>query len=178
MAASMMSCLFISSCENDPNEIDRVTKAKSKPEEGKLITAYFSQQGRMRAKLTAPFMLRYQGDTAFTEFAKSLHVDFYDSTKAIESWVDAKYGKYYESLSKVLLRDSVIVINVKGDTLWTDELWWDQNRQKFHTDKPARYHTPQNRILGNNGLEAQQDLTGVIFFSPTGTLKVADSLQN
>jgi hypothetical protein len=70
----------------------------------------------MKAKLTAPLMYRYQRDTVFTEFPNTLHVDFYDDSVRIESWLTANYGIYYDNLNKVFLRDSVTVINNEGDT--------------------------------------------------------------
>jgi len=91
--------------------------------------------------------------------------------------LDALYGKYFESENKVFLRDSVVVINVKGDTLWSPELWWDQKLEKFYTDKPVRYHTKFDKIMGNHGLDVKQDLSGVIFHDPTGIFLVHDSLQ-
>lgn len=174
-AALFTSCLFICACENDPKMIEAWTKNKVMTEEGKNITGYLSQKGKMKAKLSSPLMYRYQTDTSYTEFPKTLHVDFYNDSTKVESWLDAKYGKYFETLNKVYLRDSVVVINVKGDTLKTPELWWDQNTQKFYTDKYAELHTPDKHITGGKGLEASQDFSDVIFKQPVGNVKVADN---
>ncbi len=49
------------------------------------------------------------------------------------------YARYREYERKVFLKDSVVVINIlKGDTLKTDELWWDQDKEEFYTDRPVR----------------------------------------
>jgi LPS export ABC transporter protein LptC len=177
MAACLISCFFISGCENNPDIIKSLTEKTKEVEEARNITSYFSQQGIMKAKLTAPLMLRYPGDSVYVEFPKSLHVDFYDTTTRVESRLDALYGKYFESENKVFLRDSVVVINVQGDTLWSPELWWDQKLEKFYTDKPVRYHTKFDKIIGNHGLDVKQDLSGVIFHYPTGVIIRHDSLQ-
>ena len=121
--------LFFSSCENDPKEVEAWTSKAELREEARTIESYLSQAGVMKAKLTAPLMYRYQRDTVFTEFPNTLHVDFYDDSVRVESWLTAKYGIYYDNLNKVFLRDSVTVINNSGDTLRTPELWWDQNSQ-------------------------------------------------
>lgn len=168
-------CVFIYSCENDTKVINDLSRNRTSVEEAKDIVSYMSQQGVMRAKLTAPIMLRVQSDTQYVEFPKTLHVDFYDSSIKIESWLDARYGKYFESLSKVYLRDSVIVINTKGDTLKSPDLWWDQNTKMFYTDKLARYYTKDKQIFGGKGLEATQDLKSVTFKQTTGTLQVSES---
>ena len=129
------SCFFFLSCENDQKAIDDLTKPKAMIEEAKNIESYLSQGSMLKAKLMAPYMLRSESDTTFVEFPKSLHVDFYDSTGKVDSHLDSKYGKYYESLNKVYLRDSVLVYNLQGDSMRSPDLWWDQNTQRIYTDK-------------------------------------------
>lgn len=165
---------ILSSCENDPGEIDNWTKPAYSREEAKTIESYLSQGGKIKAKLSAPLMYRYQRDTIFTEFPNTLHVDFYDDSIRVESWLFSKYGIYYDNLNKVFLRDSVIVINKEGDTLRTPELWWDQNSGKFYTDKPARLDGVDKHITGNQGLEATQDLKVIQFKYPTGPFNMKD----
>ena len=175
-AAIVGSCLFVFGCENDEQTIREWTEKKEMVETAKEVTVLFSQAGNLKANLKAPEMLRYQSDTVMVEFPKSLHVDFFDSAGKRESWVDAKYGKYFESLNRVLLRDSVRVINIKGDTLATKELWWDQNQQKFYTEETVRITQPDKRITGGKGLEAGQDLSWYVIKQPSGTVLVDDDL--
>lgn len=160
-------CLLVS-CENSEQEINELNKKALMVDEATKVEAYLTQGGKMKAKLTAPLMLRVQADTVYTEFPKTLHVDFYNEAKIIESRLDSKYGKYYETLGKVYLRDSVKVVSVKGDTLYCKDLWWDQNKQKFYTDKPALYRSPVNNYVGKDGLEATQDLKEVKFKNSSG----------
>ena len=102
-------------------------------------------------------------------------MDIFESTTKVESWLDAKYGKYFETQNKVFLRDSVVTINVNGDTLKTDELWWDQQQEKFYTDKPYQLNTKTRRIHGLKGLEATQDFTDILFHDPEGVVQVPQS---
>jgi LPS export ABC transporter protein LptC len=177
-AALILSCCFLFSCENDPKMIEAWTKKKVMVEEAKNIESFLSQQGLVKAKLTAPLMLRYEADTIYVEFPKSLHADFYNDSTQIETWLDSKYGEYFETLNKVYLRDSVVVINIKGDTLKAPDLWWDQNTKLFYTDKYAEYHRKDKHIYGGKGLEATQDLKTITFKDVTGTLLVSDSTMN
>jgi LPS export ABC transporter protein LptC len=178
-AAIIFSCFFVMGCENDETAINEWMDKKVMVEEAKGVTSLFSQGGNLRAKLVSPLMLRYLGDTIYVEFPNTLHVDFYDSTITRESWVDARYGKYYENLNKILLKDSVQVINIKGDTLKTPELWWDQNLKIFFTDSTVRISTKDKRIYGGKGLEAAQDMSWYIIKQPTGTIRVSeDAMSN
>ncbi|HET9744345.1 MAG TPA: LPS export ABC transporter periplasmic protein LptC [Chitinophagaceae bacterium] len=173
----MMSLSFVvlfSSCENDPKVIKELTEKVYLKEEARTVESYLSQGGMIKAKLVAPLMYRHQRDTIMTEFPNTLQVDFYADSLKIESWLFAKYGIYYDNLNKVFLRDSVIVINIEGDTLRTPELWWDQNSGKFYTDKPARLDGKDKHITGNQGLEATQDLKIIQFKYPTGPFNVKE----
>lgn len=180
MAALLTGCFFVFSCRgNTDDEIKAVTENKELLEEARNIEALLSQEGVVKAKLKSPLMLRHNAknavDTSFAEFPKKLHVDFFDSTAKIQSWLDAKYGKYFESQNKVYLRDSVITINVNGDTLKTDELWWDQQKEKFYTDKAYQLNTKTRRIHGPDGLEASQDFKEINFNNPAGVIQVSQS---
>ena len=174
-AALVMSCCFVSGCENTQEEIDALTKNKVMQEEAITVESYISQEGKMKAKLKAPLMLRVMADTQYVEFPRSLHVDFYNDSTKIETFLDSKYGKYFENLNKVYLRDSVVVITLKGDTLRCHDLWWDQNKEMFYTDSIATYRNPGNDITGGKGMEATQDLKTIKFKIPLGTVRVNDS---
>jgi LPS export ABC transporter protein LptC len=176
--------IVMASCENDIKVVQALGKRRLGVEEGTKIEAYQSQAGKLKARLTAPLMYRYLQDTERVEFPKSLHVDFYDSSLKVESQLYASYGQYFENDKKVFLRDSVIVFNVKKDTLWCKELYWDQFKQEFYTDKPV--HLSQNsstrQILYGRGLRADQnfkwfviDSIGKIFNGNESLLHVPDS---
>ena len=175
-AALLTGCLFVFGCENDINEVNKMTGTRSMVEEAKDVQSLLSQNGTLRARLKAPYMLRYSADTAFLEFPMSLLVDFFDSSGRVESQLNARYGKHFETRGKVYLRDSVIVFNIKGDTLRCPELWWDQNTKKFYTDKFVRITQPDKIIFGH-GMEAEQDLSRYSVFKPTGIIIVSDSLR-
>jgi LPS export ABC transporter protein LptC len=174
-AALITGCLFFFGCENDPGKIASTNASRALVDEATGVESLLSQDGRPRAFLKAPFMLRYTADTSYTEFPKTLHVSFYDSSGKVESQLTARYGKYYETRNKVYLRDSVVVFNQKGDTLRAPDLWWDQNTRKFYTDKYIRLRQKDRRINGK-GFEADQDLSHSMVFYPTGLLIVPDSV--
>lgn len=155
------------SCENSEKDIKALSNKSIQKDESLKVESYLSQGGAVKARLTAPVMFRVMAqtgvDTPYVEFPKTLHVDFYNDQKVVESRLDSKYGRYFESLNKVYLRDSVKVISIKGDTLTCHDLWWDQNQQKFYTDKPALLRTPVNFVDAKLGLEATQDFKDIKF---------------
>jgi LPS export ABC transporter protein LptC len=175
LSATALLLYVITGCENSQKDIDAQFETRPMQEVAKDIVSYLSQDGKIKASLIAPVMTRSMvGDTQLVYFPNRLHCDFFNDSTEKETWVDAKHGKYFENYNKVYLWDSVVVINIKGDTLKAADLWWDQNTKLFYTDKYAEYHTKDRQLYPGKGLEATQDFTRVLFKYPTGTLKVKE----
>jgi len=174
-AFSFVALVFLLlSCENNADDVKKLTSKKLGVDEGRNIEAYMSNTGKMKARLRAPLMLRYQDTSAKVVFPNSMHVDFFNDSTIIESQLDANYGEYYETRNKVFLKDSVRVFNNTGDTLYCQELWWDQNSQQFSTDKPVRIHRP-DMIMNGVGLTAPQDFKYFEMYQIShSTLRVKD----
>jgi LPS export ABC transporter protein LptC len=169
--------LFLFACENDPEEVKSFTKRVQLAEEGKNIRAIFSQSAHVKAYLTAPRMVRVKADTMYAEFPQSIHVDFYKEDKTLESVVQAKYGKYFENLNKVFLKDSVVVYNNTGDTLRCNTLWWDQNLDIFFTSDSVAVHTTMQQLNGT-GFWAKSNLSRYTITNTVGLVALPDNLGN
>ncbi len=178
LAAFISGCFFLSSCENDIKAIKDLDAKRVGIEEAIKITINYSDNGKRKAVLTSPLMYRVQDTVPYVEFPHSIHVDFFSETNSdsVESKLDARYAQYKESQSKVLLKDSVRVINVLGDTLYCDELYWDMKRTgvEYYTDKPVRIRT-RTQIIDGIGMEARQDFKEWHIIQPAGFLKVPAS---
>ena len=169
-----MGCFFICSCENSLTELNQFTSTRTGVEEAKQVDIIYSLGDKTKARLTAPYMLRHEEAIPYIEFTKTVHTDFYDDSLQIESKLDAHYGKYMETESKVYLRDSVVVFNTKGDTLYCDELYWDRAKtgKEFYTDKPVRIRTP-SQIIDGEGLDAPQDFKSWHIINGRGFVRVS-----
>ncbi len=175
-AALTTGCFFICACENSLEDIERISSKRVGVEEAKDVDIVYTIGDKTKARLRAPLMLRHQDTVPYIEFTKTVHTDFYDDSLIVESKLDAHYGKYIETQSKVFLRDSVIVFNIKGDTLYCDELYWDRARtgQEFYTDKPVRIRT-KTHILDGDGLDAPQDFKTWHLINGRGIVRVPSS---
>ncbi len=161
-------------CSNDFQQVRDLGKKKPGKDEARNVVAFMSEGAKSKAKLTSPVMIQIAEDTEKMIFPKTLHVEFYNDSAKAESWLFAKYAINYVKIGRVLLQDSVVVFNIKGDTLRTDELWWDRNKQMFYTDK--KVHVRQNGSdLHGTGLTSDQAFKDIKIFHPTGPLTVQDS---
>lgn len=158
-------------CENDIKEVQNFNKKVTQIEEGKNINTIYTTAGKIKANLKAPLMLRYMTDSPYFEFPQGIHVDMYRDSTIIESVVIARYCKYLESQSKVYLRDSVRVNNIAGDTLWCLDMWWDQQKKIFYSDKKVRlFQKLANQRITGTGFVATQDLNKWVINTPLGTM--------
>ncbi|HEY6974705.1 MAG TPA: LPS export ABC transporter periplasmic protein LptC [Chitinophagaceae bacterium] len=175
-AAIITGCFFICGCENSMQEVRDLGKKKIGQSIAENVVSYMSQNAIVKAKLTSPLMITTETDTAVVEFPKTLHVDFYDDSTNLESQLFAKYGRYLENKGRVFLRDSVVVFNVKGDTLFTDELWWDREKEIFYTNKYVLIKQPYNQqFVGKDGMQADQSFKSWTLFNGSGLRSVPDS---
>jgi LPS export ABC transporter protein LptC len=165
LAAILIGCFFVLiGCENDINVVKNLGKKVIGVDEAKNVESYMSQNGKTKAKLISPTMLLSTDEYGKkVEYPKTLRVDFFDDSLHIQSKLFARYGSYSERDSKIFLRDSVIVFNVKGDTLISKELYWDQTTQRFSTDKEVYISNtqPVRQTLIGIGFNSDQNLTDV-----------------
>lgn len=164
--------LLFCACENNQEEVNNLNSKKTGVEEARNVNINYTTSGKTKGVLSAPLMYRVQDTLPYIEFPQTVHVDFYKDS-VIESRLDARYAKYIETQSKVFLKDSVRVINTKGDTLYCEELWWDRSRfnSEFYTTKPVKIRTP-TRIIDGTGMESKQDFTNWHITNSKGSLKV------
>lgn len=171
----LLACII--SCGNSDEELKDFSSKSLGVEEIINADINYTLGGKAKAKLLSPLMLRVQDASPYVEFPKRLHVDFFNETGMVDSRLDAQYGKYFEQESRVFLKDSVKVINIKGDTLYCDELWWDRNLKgnEFYTDKPVKIRT-KSQIINGTGMKASQDFKNWLIINPNqSVIKVANS---
>ena len=165
--------ILISSCTNSMKEIDAVTgKAQTQEDVGKDVTILYSKKGKTEARLFTHELVRNTtAKPPYTDMKGGLKVEFFDDSTHIKNTLTARYARWYEQAGNILLRDSVKVVNDKGEELKTAELVWNQSIQKFFTEKPVQIQTATQTIFGQ-GLEANQDFSWYSIHQITGSVRV------
>ena len=65
----------------------------------------------------------------------------------------------------------MVAVNEKGDTIRTEQLFWDQNQKRIYTPASVRVRTPDATLLGV-GFESDERFDEWVFRRPTGVISI------
>lgn len=149
MAAGMF--LFVS-CGNTTEEINQMVVQDEGPAEiSEGVTMLFSDRGLAQMKLESPLMHRYElekGKEMKMECPIGMKVTFYDSLGQKESQLTSKYGVLFSKKEYIVVQDSVVFINRKGEKLNTDLLHVDFKKDSVYTHQKVTVSSPKGTISG------------------------------
>lgn len=168
--------LLHASCKNDLKKIHQtIDRSMLNTERADSVTIIYSKEGITKAQLFAKTFNHVQdAKPPYIEMKNGIKVLFYNDSMNLQSTLLAKYGRYFEQSGNVLVRDSVVVYNIKKEQLNTEELIWNEKLQKFYTDKFVKITTPTQIIYGN-GLESNQNFSDYTILKMKGIIGVNKS---
>jgi LPS export ABC transporter protein LptC len=141
----------------------------------KDVTIIISQKGKIKVRLFAhDFIHNEIAKPPYTDMKNGVKAEIYNDSGKITSIITAKYARYYEQQGNILIRDSVRIVNYKGERLETEELIWNQSIAKIFTEKSVKIITPTQITIGD-GLEANQEFTEYQIKNLRETMQVSKS---
>jgi LPS export ABC transporter protein LptC len=180
---SLMFLALLYSCENDIAKVNSVTASIQQllpVESGKNVEIMYSDSARVRAKLTAPVLNRYAGKKAYMELPKGLEVLFFNEKRKQQTKLTANYGIGFDNgnqMSKMEVKNQVVVINEKGDKLETEHLIWDAAKKEIYTDEFVKIST-KDEVIWGDGLKANQDFSEYEITNVKGQIALKDEEFN
>lgn len=149
---------------------NRTSDTVSTKEIAEKVTIDYTDSGLLRARIMAPLMVGVKKiANPFVEMPKGIKVNFFREDGGVESYLTAEYGISYTEKKKVIVRRKVEVLNVKGDTMQTEELIWDQNTGRITSDKFVVIKT-KTQIITGQGMESDQTFSDWEIRKPIGTI--------
>lgn len=173
-----MLATFLAGCENNMSDVEALGKKEAGVEIGRQVSIYYyGAGGELKAHLTAPLLHRYAAQPPRVEMNEGLHVDFFNDSMQVESVLTAKTGVYNELTNDILLKDSVVVVNLKkGNRLESQELHWDAKKQEYYTNTPVKLTTATSTMSSPTGLVANQDISYWEMNDTRGAFKMDSTL--
>ena len=137
------------------------------------VTFFSSDSGVVRIELRAPRLVRYDDNDRMMEFPLGFEVFMYDNQHLPVTSLRAGYGKSIGG-SLIEAQDSVVVRrNGDEQVMYSDKLYWYQDRKMIHTRSHVRIVTPDKEIEADS-LVAMEDFSEYTMYSGRAVLDLDD----
>jgi LPS export ABC transporter protein LptC len=172
LIALLASGSIIACKKNDLKQVEDLTTKTVPTENATNIELIYSDSAIVKAKLTAPLLVRYLAkENPALEMPKGLFVQFFDKGLIVKSWMRADYGIRYINTNITKVTGNVQVRNVKGDSLNTEEMFWDEKKEKVYGNKQVTVRTKTQVIIAD-GFESDISFTNYKFHNIKGTIEL------
>ena len=108
----------------------------------------------------------------YYEFPDGINLKLYDRSNK-SSTVESKHAIVYNETDLIDLRGDVVLITSNNDTLFTDQLYYDQKKKWLFTDFPVKFRT-KDYLTNGNGFDANQDFTNAQVLEVTGRIYIEE----
>ena len=135
------------------------------------FTLKHTDSGKLKAILVSPKMLDYQNrDFPFYEFPEGAVLDIFDDDNK-KNIVIADYAINYIKTNLIDLQGNVKIITSANDTLFADQLFFDQKREWLFTNKPVKFRQADG-ITNGIGFDANKDFSVADVLEVTGSFAI------
>ena len=171
MATALAVAFVVFSCKGKLSEADYLNLDETPLQR---VTGMFfvqTENGRLQMRVEAPVMEVYEKDTCqFDLFPEGLAVYGYSDEGVLETMIRSDKARHDKS--KVNTSESwsafghVVVRNVvKGETMETDTIYWDQKNKEIYTDCYVKMYSPQGFLQGY-GMRSDDHARNAILLEP------------
>ncbi|MBD3289540.1 LPS export ABC transporter periplasmic protein LptC [candidate division KSB1 bacterium] len=151
--------LFAWGCQNNvENKITQTPENELPDQETWNSTLIATSEGTTSAIIEFGHMERYN-EQQLILFDQNIEVDFFDDQGNHTSKLTSNKGRMDEKSNIITAYENVVVVSDSGINLYTEKLWWDNNREKVITDQFVTITTNENDTLHGVGFESDQTLS-------------------
>ena len=166
MVALFISATMLLSCGENVRQIDN--KNEVPVQETDQLRVTYSVDGKIRYHITTPKVFDYSAlEEPYEEFPQGGFVEMFNDSLVLETTIFAKYAIHYTKPEELwMATDSVVVHNlVKGQSLYTDTLYWDIQKKEIYTNAFVTVVTSDMVMHGENGMQSDQQFRDYVFRS-------------
>ncbi len=173
--AASVAMLFLFSCNNDIKQVQEITREDNLPMDvQENLVLQYSDSSFVRLQLEAPLAESYtQLDDPQRKFPKGIEVFFFDSQGVQETRLKANQANNFINKRLWHATGDVVVVNRKGEQLNTEELYWDEKKEKIYSDVFVKITTGKEIIMGE-GFESDQNFDNYVINKVTGQIALDD----
>lgn len=172
---AFMAVFLLSACSNQMEELPDTDDKEYDKERAFGVTFYISESGDTKAMLYSDVFERYQErNINYIDFLDSVYVEFYNNQLEVENVLTAEKARYYPETGDIIANHNIRVITKENDTLYTEELVYNEKLEKVYTTTPVEIHNGPQVTTGDY-LEAKKDFSWVRIYKQKGTIPVDDT---
>lgn len=174
MPVLVMAMAIFCGCESNFKEVQKINFSEFVPSgEADKINLKYTDSGRITAVLISPKMREYASvDFPFTEFPKGINVTLYDKNGKM-TFIKSDYATSFKQTNIIDLKGNVKINSQDGQTLETDQLYFDQKNEWFFTEKSFKFTDPKG-ISNGKGIDFSKDFKVINSQSIAGEVESAD----
>ncbi|HPF96913.1 MAG: LPS export ABC transporter periplasmic protein LptC [Mangrovimonas sp.] len=156
---AVIAATVLFSCQNNLSEVQKIGLSENEPiGVAENFNLKYTDSGRMTANLISPKMLDFSNrEFNFIEFPEGAHLDIYDEENK-KSTVVADYAIVYNKTGIIDMQGNVVLNTAEQDTLFAEQLFYDQEKEWLFTNKPVTFKTKQDLINGK-GFDSNSKFT-------------------
>jgi LPS export ABC transporter protein LptC len=160
------------SCENDIRDIEAIDRKVDNVDRYKDIKITYSDSAKIRVAITAALMESHfeTGGIQEDHFPKGVYVEFFDERGDPTSWLSAKTAYQYHQKNLIVVRDSVALYSIEGDTLRTEELIWNSKEERIFTPGYFRYMS-QDKVITGRKFDSDQNFSQYSYENMSGQIQ-------
>jgi lipopolysaccharide export system protein LptC len=154
-----ISVAMFFSCKDNFKEVQKIGVSENEPiGVAENINLKYTDSGKIKAILISPKMLDYSNrDFPFSEFTEGINLELFDENNN-KSVIVADYAISYSNTDLIDLQGNVRLATHNKDTLFAEQLYYDQNKEWLFTNKPVTFRTGLDLIHGN-GFDSDSKFT-------------------
>jgi LPS export ABC transporter protein LptC len=157
------------SCKDNFKEVQQIGVLQNEPVGiAENINLKYTDSGRVKANLMSPKMKDYSNrEFAFQEFPVGIKLLLFDKGK--KSTILSDYAISYNQNDLIDLQKNVIIITQENDSIFADQLYYDQKNEQIFTNEAFRFVSP-TKIMSGIGFNSDKDFKDFQAMEITGTI--------
>ena len=167
--ALVMTMFF--SCKNNFEDVQKIGISENEPIGiAENINLKYTDSGKVKAILKSPKMFDYSNrEFAYNEFTEGVNLELFEDGK--KNVIVSDYAIIYNKTNIIDLQGNVKITTHSNDTLYAEQLYYDQIKEWLFTNKPVTFRTGQDLINGN-GFDSNSKFTNAEVLEITGLITV------
>ena len=127
--------------------------------------------GRLTSILISPKMLNFSNrDFPFYEFPEGVNLTMFDE-KDQKSTIKSDFAIVFNKTDIIDLQGNVVLTTSTNDTLFTEQLFYDQKKEWLFTNHPVKFRT-KDYITNGNGFDSNKNFTNAQVLKVKGRIFV------